>query len=132
MPVILVVDDEEGVRGFIRRALEAAGHRIVEAADGKQALHVFRRERPDLVITDIIMPDCDGIETIVVMKDEDPQVKILAVSGGGRAHRMDLLELAPRAGADAVLEKPFRHAQLLECVAPLLAASAGRRAGLSR
>ncbi len=120
MPTVLVVDDEKGLRDVLRRVLEGKGYRVVEAADGNQALAACRRERPDLVISDIIMPDRDGIEAIVAMKAEWPATKVLAISGGGRAHAMDLLALAPRAGADDTLDKPFRQSELLRRVVNLI------------
>lgn len=120
MAKVLLVDDERGVRDVLRRVLETMGCTILEACDGNQALNLFRRERPDLVIIDIIMPDRDGIETIAAMKDSDPTVRILAISGGGRAQALDLLAVAPRAGADAMLAKPFRRSELLAMVQDLL------------
>ena len=120
MLTVLVVDDEKGLRAVMRRTLEGQGYRVVEAADGNQALEVLRRERPDLVISDIIMPECDGIEAILAMKKESPATKVLAISGGGRVHAMDLLALAPRAGADDTLDKPFRQSELLKRVADLI------------
>jgi CheY-like chemotaxis protein len=120
MVTILVVDDEVGMRDFMRRSLEPAGYRVVEAKDGNHAMVVFRRERPELVITDIIMPNLDGIDTIAAMKSEYPALKVIAISGGGRAHVMDLLAVAPLAGADLVLSKPFRHSVLLDQVALLM------------
>jgi two-component system, chemotaxis family, chemotaxis protein CheY len=120
MATVLVVDDEPGLRTVMRRVLEGKGYRVVEAADGNQALALFRRESPALVISDIIMPNRDGIEVIVAMKAENPAVKVLAISGGGRVHAMGLLALAPRAGADATLDKPFRQSELLKLVAGLI------------
>ena len=120
MLTVLVVDDEKGLRDVIRRVLEDKGYRVIEAADGNRALELVRQERLDLVISDIIMPDCDGIEAILAIKKESPSTKILAISGGGRAHAMDLLALAPRAGADDTLDKPFRQSELLKRVADLI------------
>lgn len=120
MLTVLVVDDEKGLRAVMKRTLEGKGYRVVEAADGNQALEVLRQERPDLVISDIIMPDCDGIEAILAIKKESPGTKVLAISGGGRVHAMDLLALAPRAGADDTLDKPFRQSDLLKRVADLI------------
>lgn len=120
MPTVLVVDDDMDLRTIIRRILQDKGYRVVEAADGLQALRMFRSERPDLVISDIIMPDCDGIEAIVAMKERSPSTKILAMSGGGRAKAMELLELAPRAGADGTMTKPFRQSELLKRVDDLI------------
>jgi len=120
MLTVLVVDDEKGLRAVMRRVLEDKGFRVIEAADGNRALELVRQERPDLVISDIIMPDCDGIEAILAIKKESPATKVLAISGGGRVHAMDLLALAPRAGADDTLDKPFRQSELLKRVADLI------------
>jgi CheY-like chemotaxis protein len=119
MSKILVVDDEKGFRTLLRRILEEAGHQVIEATNGDHALDVFRRETPEIVISDIIMPDRDGIEAIAIIKSECPATKVLAISGGGRAHAMDLLAIAPRAGADMTLEKPFRKTDLLSCISQL-------------
>lgn len=113
MVTVLIVDDEKGIRDVLRKLLEKLDYRVVTAADGDEGLETFRLECPDLVIIDIIMPNREGIETITLMKRENPDVKILAISGGGRAHAMDLLAVAPSAGADATLEKPFRAQELL-------------------
>ncbi|MBF0094519.1 MAG: response regulator [Alphaproteobacteria bacterium] len=122
MATVLIVDDEKGIRDLLRKVLEKLGYRVVTAADGNEGLAVFRLERPELVITDIIMPNREGIEAITVMKRENPGVKVLAISGGGRAHAMDLLAVAPSAGADATLEKPFRASDLLEWIERLMGA----------
>ncbi|OHC83901.1 MAG: hypothetical protein A3G73_06800, partial [Rhodospirillales bacterium RIFCSPLOWO2_12_FULL_67_15] len=93
---------------------------VAEAEDGDAALAAFRASPPALVITDIIMPGKEGIEVIATMKRERPEVKVLAISGGGRTHVMDFLAIARKAGADAALEKPFRKSDLLARVVELL------------
>ncbi len=123
MAAILVADDGKGMRDMIRMVLERAGHQVVEAINGNEALAAVRRVALDLVVTDIIMPDCDGIEAITLIKREKPAIKILAISGGGQAHAMDLLTLAPMAGADATLAKPFRTAALLNIIDQLVGAA---------
>ena len=103
--------------GFEDNVEEIAG---VEAEDGAAALALFRVQPFNLVITDIIMPEMEGIEIITTMKREQPNIRILAMSGGGRARVMDFLAVAGKAGADATLEKPFRKSELLDRVAGLL------------
>ena len=82
---ILLVDDEENVRVSLRGVLEHAGYDVLEAEDGVQALRSFRAESPDLVLTDIVMPEMDGLEAIMTMWREDPDVRVIAMSGGQRA-----------------------------------------------
>lgn len=120
MSAILVVDDQKGIRDILRKVLREAGHDVAEAEDGAAALALARAQPFNLVITDIIMPEMEGIETIATMKRERPNVKILAMSGGGRAKIMDFLAVAQKTGADAILEKPFRKNELLDRVAELL------------
>lgn len=124
MTAILVVDDQKELRAVVRRVLTEAGHQVVEAEDGNAALAAFRANPPVLVITDIIMPEKEGIEVIATMKRERPEVKVLAISGGGRTRVMDFLAVARKAGADAALEKPFRKSELLARVAELLGSPA--------
>ena len=120
MSAILVVDDQKGIRDVLRKLLAEAGHDVAEAEDGAAALALFRVQPFNLVITDIIMPEMEGIEIITTMKREQPNIRILAMSGGGRARVMDFLAVAGKAGADATLEKPFRKSELLDRVAGLL------------
>jgi CheY-like chemotaxis protein len=120
MTAILVVDDQKELRAVVRRVLNEAGYEVAEAEDGEAALVAFRTHLPALVITDIVMPGKTGIEIIATMKRERPEVKVLAISGGGRTHVMDFLAIARRTGADAALEKPFRKGDLLARVAELL------------
>ena len=120
MTAILVVDDQKELRTVVRRVLTEANYEVAEAEDGEAALAAFRASPPALVITDIIMPGKEGIEVIATMKRERPEVKVLAISGGGRTHVMDFLAIARKAGADAALEKPFRKSDLLARVVELL------------
>lgn len=120
MTAILMVDDQKELRTMVRRVLTEAGYEVAEAEDGDAALAAFRASPPALVITDIIMPGKAGIEVIATMKREHPEVKVLAISGGGRTHAMDFLAIARKVGADAALEKPFRRSDLLARVAELL------------
>ena len=114
MPQIMVVDDEELVRFTLRQALEKGGFDVVEAPNGKEALELQRREPADLVVTDILMPEKEGIETIRELKREYPDTKIIAISGGGRMDNVDFLNMSRHFGTDAVLPKPFDPRDLLK------------------
>jgi len=114
---ILVADDEAAVRGFLRVLLEGAGYHVIEAADGKHALRQARAGRVDLVITDLVMPEQEGIETIQALRQEVPGIGIIAVSG---AFEGQFLQVAEMMGADAVLTKPLSPEALLASVADVL------------
>lgn len=117
---ILVVDDEEIVRFTLRQMLEKAGHDVFEAANGLEALKSFEELEVDLVITDIIMPEKEGIETIVELLRRQPELKIIAVSGGGRTHNLDYLQIAKRFGAKSILAKPLDRQAVVDTVARAL------------
>lgn len=116
MATILVIDDEEAIRIVIKRLLERAGHRVLVAEDGKVGLQAFREHQVDLVLTDILMPETDGIELIMKLRNEKPDVRIIAMSGGGRTGTMDFLDLATSYGATYTLRKPIAYEQLLDAV----------------
>jgi CheY-like chemotaxis protein len=121
MALILVIDDNDLVRTLIRNILVTAGHKVVEAPDGEIALRLFRENVPDLVLTDIFMPEKEGIETIREVKKQRPELPIIAISGG--VSNMDssfTLVWAQRAGADRVIAKPFPNAALMSAVNDLL------------
>jgi DNA-binding response OmpR family regulator len=105
---ILVIDDDDRIRRMVVKVLSADGHRVTCAADGSAGLTAFRREKPDAVVTDIIMPEREGIETIVTIRKERPETRIIAISGGGRLGDIELLRMARLLGADDVIPKPFR------------------------
>ncbi len=120
MPRILVVEDDEPLRSVLRQILERTGHEVAEAADGRAALEIQRQKGADLVITDIIMPEVDGIETIMVLRREFPSVKIIAISGGSRVGPREFLNLARVLGAHRTLHKPFALQEMLDAVDELL------------
>src|SRR5665213_86977 len=122
MPKILVIDDDVMVRNTISKVLRHCGFEVIVAEDGVRGLASFRRDRPDLVITDIIMPEKEGIETIIEMRREHPDTKIIAVSGGGRIGNADFLSMATSLGAAAVIAKPFLPEELINQVKSCLAA----------
>jgi CheY-like chemotaxis protein len=119
LAAILLVDDDELFRTTICRCLRVAGHAVEEAADGNEALKFIAAETPDILITDILMPNTDGIELTSAVKRAHPGVRILVISGRGHLGLVDLLNLASMLGADATLSKPFAPEQLLEKVAAL-------------
>lgn len=117
---ILLVDDEEMVRTQIRASLELEGYAITEASNGREAVDMLKGFKPDLVITDILMPEKEGIETIMEIRQMYPDIRIIAISGGVRTENMDFLKIAKRLGADLALPKPFGRQQLLSMVHELL------------
>jgi len=119
MAKILVIDDEAAVRHVIGEMLTAAGHTVVQAANGKHGLDVFQQHAPDLIITDLIMPEKEGTQAIVELRRIDPSLPILAISGSS-AHHGKLLDVALKFGANAILSKPFHAADLLKAVDSLI------------
>jgi DNA-binding response OmpR family regulator len=121
---ILLIDDDALLRRTVARMLGHDGHDVMTAPDGATGITVFRRERPDLVITDMVMPVQQGCETILEIRRDDPTVKIIAISGGGRFSGPELLDMARLIGADDAIEKPFRIEELLGRVRALAEAPA--------
>lgn len=117
---ILVLEDDAKLRELLREVLEAAGHEVTEAPDGDVGLKQFKLAPADLVITDIFMPEKDGLEVIRELKSGFPDVKIIAISGGGGFETDTYLMAASRMGADRVIEKPFEMQDLLDAVQQLL------------
>ena len=113
---ILVVDDDKSTRCLIAEPLRCAGHQVAVAADGINGMRLISKEQPDLVITDILMPDQDGFGLIMATRREWPAAKIIAISGGGAVGALDLLVTASRLGADDTLTKPIMPTELLERV----------------
>lgn len=123
MAKILVIDDDGDLRELVASVLEAAGHEVYRAADGNRGIAIQRRERADLVITDLVMPEKEGIETIHDLREEFPGLAIIAMSGGGSAGTDVYLATAGDLGADRVLPKPFDTPTLMGLVDQLLAPS---------
>ncbi len=120
MARILIVDDDQQVRTVFRRILENAGYDIDEASDGIMAARRYRDQPADLIILDIIMPEQEGLGTIIELRRQNPSVKIIAISGGGRMDAEDYLSTARKLGASSSLEKPVTTAALLSEVESLL------------
>jgi DNA-binding NtrC family response regulator len=113
---VLVIDDDQLVRYTLSRILHRNGYDVVTASDGMRAMAVFREERPDVVITDIIMPEQEGIQTITEIRGVQPNAKIIAISGGGRIGNTDFLKIARHLGAFDAIAKPFDPDDLLSRV----------------
>jgi DNA-binding NtrC family response regulator len=120
MSRILLVDDDAQVRKMLKMTLEREGYEIVEAVDGCQAVEMYDPDTMDLVITDIVMPEKEGIETIMEMKTINPKVLVIAISGGGRINPEDYLKWARRFGVEATFTKPVDREKLLATVAGML------------
>jgi DNA-binding response OmpR family regulator len=123
MAEILVIDDDPQMGRLMARILKHQGHVVQAAASGREGLKLFRRAQPALVISDIVMPDGEGIETIRVLRREAPSMPILAVSGG--SHQSLYLRAATSLGASASLQKPFAPADLVALVAEFLPPPSG-------
>lgn len=114
---VLVVDDDPGVRDVIRSMLESSGYSVLLAANGKEAMRLLRTERADLILTDLVMPEQEGIETIKTLRREYPEIKVIAMSG---AFGGDYLRIAAYLGAHATLAKPIQMDKLLKLVSETL------------
>ena len=105
---VLVVDDEASIRSVIAENLAACGFEVSTARDGLEAMATIENAgEPQVVITDIIMPGQEGLETIIAIRRKYPLIRLLAISGGGRTKSVDFLQMAARLGADAVMPKPL-------------------------
>lgn len=120
MALILIVDDDPTVRAIATELLRADDHAIVEAADGGEALELLARLPVDLVILDMLMPNVDGLETILSLKRQNSKVRILAISSGGVLDPTSLLKIAMTFGADAALQKPLRVGAFRDAVNRML------------
>jgi CheY-like chemotaxis protein len=119
MARILVVDDEAQMRELLCQGLERRGHTVAQAGDGREAMQRLAEQQPDLVITDLVMPEMEGIETIQALRQKCPGIPIIAISGGGRLGPEDYLSLAGQIGADRTFAKPFRIEEIVTAVREL-------------
>ena len=121
MTRILVVDDEESVREMLTQMLEPAGYDVIEAGNGVEACDACKELPVDLIITDIVMPEKNGIDLIMDVKNKFPNTPVIAISGGGGiTGRFDYLEIAKLVGAKNILKKPFSMADLRSVVNNIL------------
>ncbi|MBN1651013.1 MAG: response regulator [Bacteroidales bacterium] len=117
---ILVIDDDVQFRTMIVEMLERKNYTVYAAGDGEEGLRIWEELEPDMVITDIIMPNREGIETIMELKRKNKDVKIIAISGGGRIDAKDNLHSAKLLGATITLTKPFESDKLIDSVQQLI------------
>ena len=113
---ILVVDDDPSIRRALELLLSRAGYEVTQARDGTEAVRLWREHGGDLVITDLHMPEKDGIQTIIELLSHSPGARIIAMSGGGQTKRLDLLGNASLLGAVLTIEKPFTIAEMMALV----------------
>jgi len=117
---ILVIDDDDQFRTMMVEMLARKQFEVYAAADGEEGIKIWQIVKPDLVITDIIMPNKEGIETILELKRMNKEVKIIAISGGGRTNAKDNLRSAKLLGASLTIAKPFESAELIDAVQKLM------------
>jgi DNA-binding response OmpR family regulator len=120
MAGILVVEDDPALRGMLKEALEKRKYVVITAGDGREAIAKFRPSVVDLVITDLLMPEEDGLMVIMKIREMKPSVKMIAISGGGKAGPGSYLLMADKLGADLVFPKPFLPSELVHKVKELL------------
>jgi len=116
MPTILIIDDEELVRVLLRSALEEAGYEVTEATNGRQGLELYRNKQTDLVITDILMPELNGLDMLLELTREFLHAKVIAISGAGGEKEKNVLDVAKLLGARQTFQKPFSMSHLLGAV----------------
>ena len=131
MAKILVIDDEEDVRDVLKLVLERAGFDVCVAADGREGLQLLEEQGIDLVITDVIMPGIDGVETVQRIREKFLNTRIIVISGGGNVAPLEyepeaisttaFLASAESAGADRTMTKPFDRQELLDAINELMA-----------
>ncbi len=119
MTRVLVIDDDDDTRRMLCEVLTRAGYEAIAAADGRAGVARYRENRADVVITDIFMPESDGLETIREIRREFLQARIIAISGDGRRSNFDYLPSALKLGAWRTMDKPFSPAELLQAVAEI-------------
>ena len=127
MASILLIDDDDALRTMLARLLERRGYEIYEAVDGEEGISLFNIKEPDIVITDLIMPNQEGLETIGLLQEIDPDARIIAMSGNvalpnGRVlSTLSSLEIAGEIGARFIFQKPFEMEELVSAVETLAA-----------
>jgi DNA-binding response OmpR family regulator len=120
MARILVIDDDEQVLDMLYESLTREGYDVLRASNGEQGMRLYREEPVDLIITDLIMPEKEGIETIIELRQDFPDVKIIAISGGGRTGTKDYLHMAKIFGVQRTFTKPVAREQLLDAIRELI------------
>jgi CheY-like chemotaxis protein len=126
MAKIFVFDDEPSILLMLKKMLEKAGHEVYLALNGREGIDLFKKHKPDLLITDIIMPEKEGLETILELRKKYPELKIIAISGGGRIGPDGYLPGAKLFGANMVFQKPLIQKEFMEAVSILLGEKDGK------
>ncbi len=120
---VLIIDDDDLVRLTARNILQKAGCSIFEADNGVAGIKLFKQEQPTIVITDMLMPDKEGLETITEIRKLSATAKIIAMSGGGNSKNMTYLQMALKVGAHHTLKKPFKPDELLSVIKIVMVAA---------
>jgi DNA-binding NtrC family response regulator len=116
----MVVDDDASIRRTLHQLLSREGYEVIQACDGSEAVRLWRQQGGDLVITDLHMPQKDGIETIIELLSHSPGLRIIAMSGGGQTKRLDLLGNMAMLGTILTIEKPFTIHEMLTTISRAL------------
>ena len=120
MPGVLIVEDDKELREMLKMSLLRSGFTVLEAGNGKEAITHFKPAMTDLVVTDLIMPEEDGLKVVIKLRELKPSIKIIAISGGGKVGPGSYLNLAKALGADAIYSKPFSINELTAKIEQLL------------
>ena len=120
MPGVLIVEDDKELREMLKMSLLRSGFTVLEAKNGKDAITHFKPALTDLVVTDLIMPEEDGLKVVIKLRELKPSIKIIAISGGGKVGPGSYLNLAKALGADAIYSKPFSVNELTAKIEQLL------------
>lgn len=126
---ILLIDDEPAVRLGFEQFLKGSGYRVTSAADGREGMRLLRQQNPDLIITDIMMPEMDGLEILIEIKKQHPNIPVIAISGGMKIRPISFLPQAKSFGASRVFTKPVNLPELLAAIQDLLAGTMGEKSG---
>jgi len=121
MAKIIVIDDEPYILLMLKKMLEKEGHQVEMATNGVEGIDLYHKNGADLIITDIVMPEKEGLETIINLKTENPSLKVIAISGGGRVDSREYLHSAQLLGAERIFQKPFNKDEIVRAVNELLA-----------
>ena len=127
MARIMIIDDNVYILDMLKQTLEREGYEVVEASNGDEGIRLYRENPADLIITDILMPKKEGLETIIELKRDFPDVKIIAISGGGRISPKEYLSMAKKLGARYTFSKPVEREKLLAAVRELIKESRARK-----
>jgi len=120
MAKILVIDDDPSILAMLKRMLEKAGHEVNIASNGNEGLEMIECCLPDLLVTDIVMPEKEGLELIFYLRKKNPGLKIVAISGGGRFNYEGYLTSAKYLGADLIFQKPLVHKEFVQAISDLI------------